>query len=202
MRSGTFVVALVGFLALAAPAPAQTYKWTDERGVTHFSNVAPPGGKAEMIQPGPSSPSESSSEGAPATPDRAEPGAAVEKPAREGPYASLSDDAFSSVVTRERGTMRRELVTAKRELAEATSALEEERERKAVPTPATEFDRIIEGVTKVGEGPPPDREKELEARKDAALKRVETIQQRFGELEREAIARYGSLPAWWMPLER
>lgn len=201
MRSETFVVALVGFLALAAPARAQTYKWTDERGVTHFSNVAPPGGKAETIQPGPSSPSESS-EGAPAAADRTEEGGVIEKPAREGPYASLSDEAFSSVVTRERGTMRRELTTAKRDLAEATSALDRERERKAVPTPATEFDRIIQGVTGIGEGPPPDRETELEARKDAALKRVEAIQQRFGELEREAIARYGSLPAWWMPLER
>jgi hypothetical protein len=201
MRSGTFVVALVGVLALSAPAVAQIYKWTDERGVTHFGNVAPPGVDAETVQPAPSQ-AEDGAEPAPAAQEESDDTAAPERPAREGPYASLSDDAFSSVVTRERGSMRRELAAAKRELTEATAELERERGRKAAPTPSAEFDRIIQGVTGIGEGPPPDRENELAARKDAALKKVEAIEQRFGELEQEAIARYGSLPGWWMPLER
>ena len=202
MRSGTFVVALVGVLALSTPALTQIYKWTDERGVTHFGNVAPPGVDAETVQPPPLSQPEDGTEPAPAAREQSDDTATPERPAREGPYASLSDDAFSSVVTRERGSMRRELAAAKRELAEATAELERERGRKAVPTPSVEFDRIIQGVTGLGEGPPPDRENELAARKDAALKKVEVIQQRFGELEREAVARYGSLPSWWMPLER
>src|SRR5712675_1856800 len=34
------------FLAVAAPALAQVYKWVDERGVTHYGERPPQGGKA------------------------------------------------------------------------------------------------------------------------------------------------------------
>src|SRR5260370_36230448 len=37
------------FLAVAAPALAQVYKWVDERGVTHYGERPPPGGKASEV---------------------------------------------------------------------------------------------------------------------------------------------------------
>ena len=37
------------FLALAAPALAQVYKWVDERGVTHYGERPPQGGKASEV---------------------------------------------------------------------------------------------------------------------------------------------------------
>src|ERR1700674_5131450 len=37
------------FLALAAPALAQVYKWVDERGVTHYGERPPQGSKASEV---------------------------------------------------------------------------------------------------------------------------------------------------------
>ena len=37
------------FLALVAPALAQVYKWVDERGVTHYGERPPQGGKASEV---------------------------------------------------------------------------------------------------------------------------------------------------------
>ena len=36
--------------ALLAPANAQVYKWVDEKGVTHYGERPPQGGKAEDVQ--------------------------------------------------------------------------------------------------------------------------------------------------------
>src|SRR5258706_13780417 len=37
------------FLPVAAPALAQVYKWVDERGVTHYGERPPKGGKASEV---------------------------------------------------------------------------------------------------------------------------------------------------------
>src|SRR6267154_5920581 len=37
------------FLAVAAPAFAQVYKWVDERGVTHYGERPPQGSKASEV---------------------------------------------------------------------------------------------------------------------------------------------------------
>jgi hypothetical protein len=37
------------FLAVAGPALAQVYKWVDERGVTHYGERPPQGGKASEV---------------------------------------------------------------------------------------------------------------------------------------------------------
>ncbi len=37
------------FMTLAAPAVAQVYKWVDERGVTHYGERPPQGGKASEV---------------------------------------------------------------------------------------------------------------------------------------------------------
>lgn len=48
MTHGTFVLILACLFAVAAPAFAELYKWVDENGTVHFSEVppevAPPGG--------------------------------------------------------------------------------------------------------------------------------------------------------------
>lgn len=38
-------------LMLAQPATAEMYTWTDDQGVTHFSDTAPATGKAETVTP-------------------------------------------------------------------------------------------------------------------------------------------------------
>ncbi len=44
------VVALV-FLCLAAPAPAQIYKWIDEKGRARYGEKPPPGVEARLLAP-------------------------------------------------------------------------------------------------------------------------------------------------------
>src|SRR5882672_6266397 len=39
----------LAFMTLAAPAFAQVYKWVDERGVTHYGERPPQGGKASEV---------------------------------------------------------------------------------------------------------------------------------------------------------
>lgn len=42
--------------ALVVPALAQVYKWVDERGVTHYGERAPQGGKAKELEQRPAGP--------------------------------------------------------------------------------------------------------------------------------------------------
>jgi hypothetical protein len=39
----------LAFMTIAASAPAQVYKWVDERGVTHYGERPPMGGKATEV---------------------------------------------------------------------------------------------------------------------------------------------------------
>jgi hypothetical protein len=67
--------ALLHFLILAAafaPASAQVFKWVDERGVTHYGERPPQGGKATEVPDRLGSPGAT----APRAPQTADPGAA------------------------------------------------------------------------------------------------------------------------------
>ena len=204
----TLKVAGAGLLALLVPsavlAQSAVYKWKDAQGKVHFSNVQPgegtTPGDATVVAP------ESS---APAVVDPAippPPARVVGEPvlgapaATPGPYSNLEGDAFSTTVTRERVTLRRDLQAAKRELDQVTKEYESEILRKSVPTPAQVHDRIFQAVTGVGASAP-DRQEEFAERKKRAEKRVADIRFRYSELENEAIKRYGSLPGWWLPIE-
>jgi hypothetical protein len=205
----TLRFAVAGLLAVLVPlsalAQSGVYKWKDENGKIHFSNV--PRAGAELVAP----------EAAP--PPAEEPAPVVEgvAPAQEpvpveqprvaapvgtpGPFSNLSDEAFSTRVTAERLKLRRELTAAKRELADLSREYEGEVARKRVPTPEQIHDRIFIGVTGVENGAPPDREEELRLKKEAAQKRVEEIRARYAAIEAEATQRYGSLPGWWLSIE-
>jgi hypothetical protein len=56
MRAAPALLALCAACAIAAHA-GPMYKWVDEKGVTHFSDDPPPGGKAQKmdVKPSPSS---------------------------------------------------------------------------------------------------------------------------------------------------
>jgi hypothetical protein len=195
-------------LAFLVPASAfaqgAVYKWKDAQGNVHFSNVQP----GEGATPDGATVAEPPREAPPSEPaPRVEPNAVVPAPAAgaaaatPGPYGDLSADALSTKVTAERLVLRRQLVAAKRELADAEKGLASETARKAKPTPAQVHDRIFIGVTGVESGPPPDRENEFRDRKERAEKKIAEIRARYGELESEATKRYGSLPGWFLPLD-
>ncbi len=210
----TLRFALAGVLAVLLPvsalAQSGVYKWKDEKGKIHFSNVPRDG--AELVAPETApAPAEE-----PAAPVAQEEGAAApeapvltEEPrvaapvpvGTRGPFSNLTDEGFSNRVTAERLKLRRELTAAKRELADLSRDYELEVARKKVPTPAQVHDRIFIGVTGVENGAPEDREEELRVKKEAAEKRVGDIRARYAAIEAEATQRYGSLPGWWLSIE-
>ena len=205
----TLRFAVVGVLAVLVPVSALAqsgmYKWKDENGKIHFSNVPRDG--AELVAPesAPAPAEEPAVLVAPVGEERVpaeEPRVAAPVPAgTPGPFSKLSDEGFSTRVTGERLKLRRELTAAKRELADVSREYESEVARKKVPTPVQVHDRIFIGVTGVESGPPPDREEELRLKKEAAEKRVEEIRGRYAAIEAEATKRYGSLPSWWLSIE-
>ena len=219
----TLRFAVVGVLAVLVPASALAqsgvYKWKDEKGKIHFSNVQ--SGEAvregaELVAPE-SAPAPA---GEPARPSLPEEGVRTESVApgepvsagdprvsapapvgTRGPFSNLTDDGFSNRVTAERLKLRRELTVAKRELADVSRDYELEVARKKAPTPAQIHDRIFIGVTGVENGPVEDRQEELRVRKVAAEKRVKEIRARYAEIEAEAAKRYGGVPGWWLSIE-
>jgi len=52
--------ALLCLFLAAVPISHAMYKWVDEKGVTHYSETAPPDGKAQKIELKPSAPAEGS----------------------------------------------------------------------------------------------------------------------------------------------
>jgi len=48
----------LAFLAAVAPLSHAVYKWVDEKGVTHYSELPPPDGKGQKVELKPSGPAE------------------------------------------------------------------------------------------------------------------------------------------------
>ncbi len=84
------------FLALAAPALAQVYKWVDERGVTHYGERPPQGGKASEVPDRLASPPAGGATGsqgsAQSNPRQGESPPRDEEPRSNAPKAEQTDD--------------------------------------------------------------------------------------------------------------
>lgn len=202
-----WLVTLLAALLFAPPlAGAEIYKWKDARGKIHFGNVPPPTGaidiesRGQEAEPPPAADSLEGGEDRGGTPG----GPSDPVPGTSG--AGATDEAFSTQVSSERHMLKRELAPAKREAQAAAAALDEARKRDAEPTPALERDRVLTRVigldprVRTAAGPPME---ELERRKQAADAQLEGIRARWSTLEVEARERNrGSLPQWWIALER
>ena len=56
MGASSRTFAIIATLLMTPLATAEVYKWVDEEGITHYSQQPPPGGEAQVISPGVSSP--------------------------------------------------------------------------------------------------------------------------------------------------
>ena len=181
-------------LVLSAPAGAQqVYQWKDESGRTHFSNVGPTGG--EVV-------TESGSPRETAEPAAQAPEAAPRETAREkksdGPYATLSDDAFSSTVSRRRSELRSRLRSAEREMSRIDSEIASYRRTREAAF--EEHGAQLQGMTRPENVPSDEEDKLLERKKDLEAE-VAAIRKEYDELREAAVDRHGSTPGWWRPLD-
>ncbi|MGH7859212.1 MAG: hypothetical protein ACREQY_17935, partial [Candidatus Binatia bacterium] len=117
---------------------------------------------------------------------------------KESPYANLSEESFSSVASRKRAELKRQLDGAKKELrsidGELTS-LKQTRDRTF-----EQYGQQLQGVTR----PEPrlsEREEELLEERQKVEKRIESIRASYDEMKEEAGKRHGSVPGWWLPLD-
>lgn len=205
----TVVIALlctVPLLVLGASRATadQVYRWTDEKGNVHFSNVAPAGQeeKTEENLPAEPEPAAIEPESRSGTVERAPEGAPAEKtePGKEKPgrFADLNDDSFSAQVSRQRTALKREIVEAKgrlRDLDDQIAAVQEER-RQAIGNAL----QTLQGVTNPS-NVESEKEQALKKEKEETEKRIEAIRKEYRNLREEAVKRYGSLPGWWLPIE-
>ena len=190
-------LALAWLLSPARFADAQKmYKWTDQNGKVHFSNVAPPGEAVDEqpsglqgVEASSAPPSAPASVSTPIAPSET---IMSKQPAR-------SDEAFSSRASAVRSKLKRELAAAKAESAEKTEKLARlKKERDAAQ-------RI--GIEMLQRAYSPDQhpaseEDDLRDQKAKADKRVEEIRAEYAKWRDEAITRNGGTqPSWWLPIE-
>jgi hypothetical protein len=207
----------VAVLAASTAASAQkVYKWTDESGRVHFSNVGPadqtPEDKGEAAAPesAPEANAPSAETSAPPTFPESAGGEApfgdaaapppVAPPADEKPsrYSKLSTDGFSVTATQRRAALRRDLTNVKRRIAEIDRQMEElRRTRRETVSSAAER---LQGVT-IPPDLPSEEEKDLAVERKEAEKRIEDIRNQYAELRDEATKRSGSAPDWLLPIE-
>jgi hypothetical protein len=96
------------FLAVAAPVLAQVYKWVDERGVTHYGQRPPQGGKASEVPDRLASPPP----GAVAVPQ----GSSQPNPAQGEPSPEPRSSAPQTERTEDKQTRRQEQCNQQRDL--------------------------------------------------------------------------------------
>lgn len=90
--NASIVLAVALVAALPALAPAQMYKWVDEKGVTHYSETPPPSGKGQTVPIKPrASPAPEPPQARPAAPAKA--GAPPAPGPTKGPPAEAPGDA-------------------------------------------------------------------------------------------------------------
>jgi hypothetical protein len=182
---GLVAAALLG-LAIVSPARAEKIQqWKDENGSIHFSNV---GGGGEEMNP----------ETAPST----ETAPAAAKPAAEGDkksrFTDLSDETFSSQVSRERMRLRKEIQNERQRMAELDQKMEEIRRIRTSSVGAAIGQ--LAGV-RAPEDRKSEEELELEKQKTKSEEKIAAIRKQYDEMHDEAVKRHGGSPAWWLPLD-
>lgn len=208
-RGRTLVIAsfwILPFLALGmSRADAdQVYRWTDEKGNVHFSNVAPPGQEEKTEEGAPAAPEPPASEPegpsgsvveSPESADSEKKEPAKEKPGR---FTNLSDDSFSARVSRQRAALKKDLAQAKRHVRELDEQIAAVREERHQATGGAVLS--LQGVIAPGNV---DSERELLLKKDKeeTEKRIQEIRKEYDELREEAVKRYGGVPGWWLSIE-
>lgn len=198
--------AIVWLFSLARSADAQKmYKWTDQDGKVHFSNVAPQGEEPQESS-GVTGVEAQGAEGA-STP--APTGEAVrnnnEAPNQvagsppDSANSSVSDEAFSSQVSATRSRLRRQLRQAKDEATEASTQLAEAKRlnQESQQPGLAMLQRAMDPQVKAESD-----EDAIRSRKAKADAKIADIRAQYEALRTEATKRNGgTLPSWWLPIE-
>lgn len=179
------VVALAGLVLARETSAQKLYKWTDNKGQVHFSNVAPAEGAVEQPT-GASPPAAAPSEGEQALADPS------------AKHAELSDDLFSSTVSSTRSRLKRELAAQKAKSEEAAQKLATlQKERDQPPRIGIELLQKAYGPNQKESS----EEGDLRKQRADADRRVEAIRKEYTDLHEEAVKRVGHEPAWWLRIE-
>lgn len=188
---------LLAALSAAAANAQQVYRWTDEQGRVHYSNVGP-SGEATDASSSPAQSAPATEESRPAPPSGSEERRSAGKKEEETRYSKLSGDEFSARATRERLSLKRDLADQKRRVGEIDGELADLRNKR--DEVLADAAQRLQGVSRPEFYVSP-REEELQKGRKEAEERMKEIRDRYAELKKEAEKRHGGLPQWWLPLE-
>jgi hypothetical protein len=199
------IFALVWLISSARSADAQKmYKWTDQDGKVHFSNVAPQGDEPQQSA-GVSGTEAQGAVGASAAPTGEAAGSNNEEPNEvaenlpDSGTSSVSDEAFSSGVSATRSRLRRELAQAKDEAREASEQLAEAKRlnQESQQPGLAMLQRAMDPQVKAESD-----EDAIRSRKAKADAKIADIRAQYDALRAEATKRNGGTqPSWWLPIE-
>jgi Domain of unknown function (DUF4124) len=200
------IFALVWLISSARSADAQKmYKWTDQDGKVHFSNVAPQGDEPQQSAgvsgteaQGAVGASAAAPTGEAASSNNEEPNEVAENLPDSG-TSSVSDEAFSSGVSATRSRLRRELAQAKDEAREASEQLAEAKRlnQESQQPGLAMLQRAMDPQVKAESD-----EDAIRSRKAKADAKIADIRAQYDALRAEATKRNGGTqPSWWLPIE-
>jgi hypothetical protein len=200
------IFALVWLISSARSADAQKmYKWTDQDGKVHFSNVAPQGDEPQQsagVSGTEAQDAVGASAAAPtgeaASSNNEEPNEVAENLPDSG-TSSVSDEAFSSGVSATRSRLRRELAQAKDEAREASEQLAEAKRlnQESQQPGLAMLQRAMDPQVKAESD-----EDAIRSRKAKADAKIADIRAQYDALRAEATKRNGGTqPSWWLPIE-
>jgi hypothetical protein len=201
------VIFAVGWsLSPARSADAQKmYKWTDQDGKVHFSNVAPQGDEPQQPS-GVSGTQAQDAVGASAPAPTGEAASTNNEAPNEvaenlpdSATSSVSDEAFSSEVSATRSRLRRELTQAKDEAREASEQLAEAKRlnQESQQPGLAMLQRAMDPQVKAESD-----EDAIRSRKAKADAKIADIRAQYDALRAEATKRNGGTqPSWWLPIE-
>ena len=186
-----FRMGLVVVLLAASAAAQEVYRWKDPSGRLHFSNVGP-GEKTSR-----SSGEVGAEVGRKRAPSIARTAPKTE-PDGKDPYSDLSEEQFSSVASRKRDDLRRELRDTKARIVAIDAELASLKRTRE--NTLREYSTKLQGF-RMPEPIPSDREEELAEEKKEAEKKIADIHKRYAEVGDSAAKRHGETPSWLRPLE-
>jgi len=179
----------LALLAFAAPGwSGDIYRWTDNAGSVHYSNMDIDGADATAVAPGAPAPS-----GGTARIDSA--------PAPDAD-AAPSDDAFSASASNRRNAMERDLRATERRLRDVDARVATlarargERVRGSDATGGVGAPASVPGGIDLRS----EEERTLGTERDQLAQHAEQVRKDATDLRQEVTAHLGGTPSWWVDI--
>lgn len=180
----------LALLAFAMPAwSGDIYRWTDNAGSVHYSNMDIDGADATAVAPG----------SAPSSGDTARIDSA---PATDDADAPKSDEAFSTSASTRRNALERDLRATERRLREVDARLVSLARARGAHANGSDATGGLGTPSSAPGGIDlrSEEERTLGTQRDQLAQHAEQVRKDAADLRQEVTARLGGTPTWWVDI--